>query len=143
MRTIKFRGKLVFSPGWIVGGYCQWSDIKDNKKHQIISSVGFHNDVKPETVGQFTGLYDKNGEEIYEGDIIQFNKVQNPLKKVKGVVEFDVEIGGWMLKDTTKMLSEVLFEQNNDEWKAEHGWAVRNNQYATVIGNIHENPELI
>lgn len=72
-RTIKFRGKDINTGEWLYGNLIQrigrypgimFSYEQNGKIHYSEQPVD------PDTVGQFTGLYDRNGEEIYEGDII-------------------------------------------------------------------------
>jgi hypothetical protein len=74
-RQIKFRGKRIDDGTWVYGSY--QADVMCLNKHTIIYSdnEGFYceDEVIPETVGQFTDLHDRNGKEIWEGDLFKID----------------------------------------------------------------------
>lgn len=89
MRTIKFRGKDVFTDTW------RYGDLVHNKRVTTSgleprTMVGGY-EVNPSTVGQFTGFKDRNGQEVYEGDTIVFNTVTFEIV-------WNEVIGGFSLK---------------------------------------------
>ena len=81
------------------------------------------------TIGQFTGLYDKNGKEIYEGDIVKFPHVG---ECTRGIIVWNGKVGAWCIKlKGENSLGSTPVGEMLSSYKIE------------VIGNIHDNPELI
>lgn len=128
MREIKFRGKRTDTKEWVYGYYAHTTlsdeafSLGNCMKHHLIIDSGVYYEVIPESVGQYTGLKDKNDKEIYEGDIVN-HKNPKPFKDSIYKVEF--LNGGFAIKnsDYTEDLNEFLKYSSSAE----------------VIGNIYEN----
>lgn len=83
MREILFRGKRLNNGEWVFGDlYHRWEEV-------VITSfyAGHHVAVDPATVGQFTGLTDKNGERIFEGDVVSTGKEKRVVRFRNGAFE--------------------------------------------------------
>lgn len=143
MRIIKFRGKGVGDGDWHYGSYL-YTDNNVNNPYLTTPPVGKHQifeycagdflmggwegiEVTPETIGQFTSLYDKNGKEIYEGDILAFH---NSYVDFNDVIEVRFVRGVFAFLWNGNLEDECPINAPTHEW-------------ANVIGNIHDNPELI
>lgn len=140
MREILFRGKSIDNGKWIYGGYFHLHkttycyagyDDGDNDIHRIVfESMTDWNlpnrhmmaDVDPKTVGQYTGLTDKNGVKIFEGDI-----VKSP--HCTYVIMWDSVKALFYLRDPVSRVSSDFYNYFGSD--------------LTVIGNIHDNPELL
>lgn len=127
-REIKFRGK-DFLGRWHYG-HLHLATGSSSLMIQVDSFDSFG--VLPETVGQFTGLLDGNGQEIFEGDIMRIPETEFNIEII-GVVEFDR--GSYVVRSFFSGTRSSL------------AWAVRGRQSGerrgVVIGNIHDNPELL
>lgn len=128
MREILFRGKRTDNGEWIEGFYAKSGD----KSYIIIDNdfaIGYvvMKDVIPETVGQYTGLNDKNGVKIFEGDVLQFSYTgENLGVEGQGTVVFENGKFG------------VLWGWHKDLVCLD-GFA---NTEVEAIGNVFDNPEL-
>lgn len=129
MRTIKFRGKEIESGQWVYGFYTQGSFIgTDATRHLIHSDMLY--DVIENTVCQFTGLTDKNGKEIYEGDVIGCH---NP--EIKHLIFYNEKQGRFMAALNGDIENDFIGVCGLDDRR----WMASKD----VIGNVHDNPELL
>ena len=131
-RTIKFRGKSIYGEDWLYGSLVKieknrYAVIPPLNNIEIGKSIGMY-EVYPETVGQFTGLLDKDGKEIYEGDILHtitfgFNPEEYTAIILYRNCSFQLSNGRNLFyfgqSDLTKMDDTI------------------------VIGNIYDNPDVI
>jgi uncharacterized phage protein (TIGR01671 family) len=114
MREILFRGKRMCNGKMMFGSLM----VFDGDDCYIVGDDFHHSHyrIHPKTVGQFTGLTDKNGKNIFEGDIIEWDELEWGSKH-REVVTWDYN----------------LFAIRKDDW----------GEWCEVIGNIHDSPELI
>ena len=149
MREILFRGKRIDNGEWVEGffvakadpllgimnSYILTQELDDNG---ILRSHMAWYKVDPETVGQYTGLIDKNGTKVFEGDILKFTDTNAEYEWI-GKVEFgnpNAEYNwGFQLVyiSGTKPNIDILLWFDMEETGA----------HSEVIGNIHDNPELL
>ena len=126
MREILFRGKCFHTEEW-VEGYLG-IEVPDELVIQQFSYDEYFKSncidqysVKPETIGQYTGLTDKNGTKIFEGDICWF-------------------YGGDYYSGLWEQNAIVAITDMTDDEQTHY---LNNAEYCEVIGNIHDNPELL
>lgn len=127
MREILFRGKRKDNGKWAYG----YLYIRNDGQYEIsfyskyFDSERFTYDVIPETVGQFTGLTDKNGKKIFEGDIVE--RLWLGEKHIYRIY-YDSDISSFIGADIDCQ-GFTTFNYDSCEFE--------------VIGNIHDNPELL
>ncbi len=138
MREILFRGKRINNGEWVYGAYygtCRITNEDGGFEYKHL--MRRNNDeplyiVDPETVGEYTGLKDKNGKKIFEGDIVRYRLEwwQCPMKSV---VEYCADKWNYPAFD----LKDHDYEANGLQCAHEEGIGLE------VIGTIHDNPELL
>ena len=128
MREILFRGKRINNGEWVFGSFVSPNMITAPMGEEIYGS----DIVDPETVGQYTGLTDKNGKRIFEGDIVRYRPEYWSYPH-HSVVEYCADKWNYPAFD----LKDHDYEGNGLQFAHEEGI------WLEVIGNIHDNPELL
>ncbi len=137
MRDILFRGKRIDDGDWEYGNFIKHPDILDRtKKYHYIENYDGIGEVEPETVGQFTGLLDKNGNKIFEGDIIDINQTVNGCN----LFEIVWDKTQWNARYFIEMITPRLYEYNFNEL-VDANIDVYEKEIE-IVGNIHDNGEL-
>ena len=135
MREIKFRGKRIDNNEWIYGYLLYDYDMADDyvpfiiwKDERYLGGSG-EEQIIEHTIGQYTGLKDKNGKEVYIGDILEYTFTDYKGKELwteNYIVKEN--ISGWEMRNITKPKGHRSLS------------LVKNYE---VIGNIYDNPELL
>lgn len=133
MRTIKFRGKKLENGEWLYGDLVQDDEGGYYVYPNDCDGLYLNNRVDPYTIGQFTGLLDKNGKQIYEGDIIQGEYNHKHLIRY---IEEDARF-------TSTLVAYVgdKYAERCNTGDVTQKWINEFNK--VVIGNIYDNPELM
>ena len=128
MRTIKFRGKSIDGKEWLYGDLVSSADKK--RFAILVNNKESYDEceVAPETVGQFSGLYDCDGKKIFEGDILKWsNGRMYVIKFWQGMFYASVE-------------------ECNEGFRCgfpRHALTEHEDRKCTIVGNIYDNPELL
>lgn len=157
MRDILFRGKRKDTGEWVEGYYVITDPIDmpsriRKPKALIFPTNGMCNwfykyfrpvEVLPETVGQFTGLTGKNGVKIFEGDVVQIHSRSSVNGEVMAVIAFHHGCFGYAYidydpDDDDNECPAFDASYNNEDHLAQYA-----HNFIKVIGNIHDNPELL
>lgn len=147
-----FRGKEKDSGKWIYGDLRHISDghggyilcIVDNTNGRNNDVTGI--EVSPNTVGQYTGMTDKNSTKIFEGDIIEsVSRLVNSVGTPTGGTDISRYIIEW---GEHKWVKKIFFCNRGDYWKKNNVlpkdlYPYTTSRYCEVIGNIYDNSELL
>lgn len=139
MREILFRGKRTDTGEWIEGYFekyngCSYINLQTERLNSGGYPIREFVEVIPETVGQFTGLTDKNGKRIFEGDIGFFKQTDGAKRNGKRII-CTGKVVYW-----NKTASYAV--ESKDEAGVKYFDYFPINDFE-IIGNVHDNPELL
>ena len=137
MREILFRGKRVDNGEWETGFLVIERYQTSEERFYITDKMtGHHTPILPKTVGQYTGLTDKNGKKIFEGDIAKAIQTEYDEDKEKEPFVFEVIVEMIFEDGCFGLMAKHFVDFYAPMWKED-------NVELEVIGNIHDNSELL
>lgn len=141
MRKILFKGKRTDNGEWVCGYYvlrkrpyfkdkgadfehviCDNLVIDDSNDKQFVDTIPITYSVDPETIGQYTGLTDTNGNKIFEGDIVWYD-----YKEERGIIQWDNDTARFIITCSTFTV----------DFDNVYGYELE------IVGNIYDNPEMM
>ena len=143
MREILFRAKRLNNKEWVYGYYVHQFGAHEirMKKTDEYDNEGYH--IDPETLGQYTGMTDRNGKKIFEGDILRSflgrTKIISVVKYGAFRPDFFYECAEGMGYSINKKIYGLFSKDYNN---GEEMMFAEDMHLAEVIGNIYDNPEL-
>lgn len=134
-REILFRGKSIYTGKWLYGDLVHAADRQ--RTAILVNDAETYDEceVKPDSVGQFTCVYDRRGGRVYEGDIVEWLQILpgGHGRMRRGRVEFRIEEGTFVvISNYTTMDGRELVNR-----------LLNCTNHLTVLGNIYDNPELM
>ncbi len=144
-RTIKFRGKRPDNKGWAYGDFIHGVGMHYGNTYILPNQQWLPTDcdpldgyeVTPDTVGQFTGLHDINGKEIYEGDILDTKTSDYCPNGYQFICK-------WIDSGFALIYQGMTYsEKRKNPWLNRYPLCKENVKDLCIIGNIYDNPELI
>jgi uncharacterized phage protein (TIGR01671 family) len=134
MREIKFRGKRISDGNWVHGYFVNVED-RPQIIFEDVNGMYVAEDVISDTIGQFTGLCDKNGIEIYEGDIVCVPYIDCIFGDLVGEeIDYNFKFVVYFKEQSFVICNEDRGNVLISDFKRTQ---------IEIIGNIHDNPELI
>jgi len=141
VREILYRAKRKDNGEWVYGYYC-YVGYTNEQKHYIIptyASAFYGIEIIPESLGQYTGLKDKNGTKIFEGDKVKFGQ---------NIYQIVFECGGFCLLDKNGNIISKIGGMNDHCYSLvnlhlECCWEENSAYDIEIIGNIFDNKELL
>jgi uncharacterized phage protein (TIGR01671 family) len=149
-RKILFRGKCVpdskYAGEWVTGGYVPLSEgVTPRDEGLIMRFIGgnstFTYHVDPDTVGQYTGIKDRHGNKVFEGDIVRKRDLTFGLK-FDGVVVYNSEIGCFRIHSENNGVTMRMGFEASDVYNDGKCTVPIKYEYE-VVGNRYDNPELL